>query len=66
MGEGTVEGEDTFAEQQKRKRTVTSPQHVERGRMRWVSWSLLRLTAQGAAAAIKEEKRQEGKGQIEI
>lgn len=29
------------------------------------SCSLPRLTAQGAAATIKEEKRQEGKGQVE-
>ena len=65
MGERTSGGEEeeVFAEWQ--KRTVTAPQDVVRGRKRWVSQSLPRLTAQGAAATIKEEKRQEGKGQIE-
>lgn len=66
MGERTSRGGEAFAEWPKRKRMVTSPQDVVRGRTRWAkSLSLPRLTAKRADATIKEEKRQEEKGQIE-
>lgn len=56
MGEGTGGGEAALAKGQK---TTFSSHEV--GESRSLPW----LTAQGAAATIKEEKRQEGKGQIE-
>lgn len=36
MSEKTSGGKEAFAERQKSKRTVTSPQDVVRGRIRWV------------------------------
>lgn len=56
MGEGTGGGEAALAKGQK---TTFSSHEV--GESQSLPW----LTAQGAAATIKEEKRQEGKGQIE-
>lgn len=56
MGERTSGGEEAFAARQK-KRTVTSPQGRGEGQNKvGESQSLPRLTAQGAAATIKEEK----------